>query len=205
MASPARTYLTPEEYLAIEREAEFKSEYFAGEMFTMAGASEPHNLIVGNLVREIGNRFKGRHCRVYPSDMRVKVEATGLYAYPDIVAVCGELEFEGESQDTILNPRVLIEVLPPTTEAYDRGDKFANYQRLESLQEYILVSQNRRRVERFVRQADGSEWMFTPFEEPGAILHLASIGCEIPLAEIYDKVEFAPPGPESGTMRPHGK
>jgi Uma2 family endonuclease len=191
MASVPKTLITPEEYLAIERAAERKSEYFAGEMFAMAGATEPHNLIITNAVSELRFQFKGRPCYAYSNDMRVKVSATGLYTYPDVVAVCGERRFEDERRDTLLNPTVIVEVLSESAEAYDRGDKFALYRRLESLQEYVLVSQDCHRVERFVRGEDGQQWVFSEVSDLTGTLRLDSIGCSLPLSEIYDKVELA--------------
>jgi len=133
MSTAARIRITPEEYLARERRAASRSEYFAGEMFAMAGASLAHNLIVHNLSRELGNGLRDRPCIVATSDLRVAVHATGLYTYPDVVVLCGEARFLDEQRDTVLNPTVLVEVLSPTTAAYDRGAKFEQYRRLESL------------------------------------------------------------------------
>jgi len=181
--------ISPEEYLAAERASEAKHEYLAGEVFAMVGASWEHNLIVTNLVRELSGQLKDRPCRVYASDMRVGVEVADLYAYPDIVIGCGDDHFADTHFDTLLNPTVVIEVLSPSTEAYDRGEKFAHYRRLESLTDYLLVSQNRRRIEHFHREADG-RWLL--FEAAGAeaALEIPSIGCQLVLAEVYDKVEI---------------
>lgn len=201
MATAAKQLLTAEQYLAIERAAEFKSEFFAGEMFAMAGASEEHNLVVANVVGELHAQLKGRPYRLYPSDMRVRVSATGLYTYPDVTVVCGERRFDDEKNDTLLNPTLIVEVLSPTTEAYDRGDKFAHYRRLDSLREYLLIAQDRQRVERYARQADGQQWLLTEFSDPEAVVPLPSIGCELALADVYDKVDLTPgasplrPGP----------
>ena len=194
MSSPLiqRRY-TPEEYLALEREAEYKSEYINGHIFAMAGASEAHNLITANVAGEMRSQFKGRPCKVYSSDMRVKVSRTGMYTYPDVVAVCGEARVEDDHQDTLLNPTVIIEVLSPSTEAYDRGDKFAHYRRLESVQEYVLIAQDKVRVDHYVKQ--GKKWVLTEFSEINDTVPLASVGCNLALREIYDKVEF-PPEPE---------
>jgi Uma2 family endonuclease len=190
MSSLARQRLTPEEYLAIERSAECKSEFFTGEMFAMAGASEEHNLIVANVIRVLGTQLLNRPCRVYPSDMRVKVDATGLYAYPDVVVLCGERRYDDEHRDTLLNPTLICEVLSPSTEAYDRGDKFDQYRQFESLQEYVLIAQDRRRVERYVRRGEGPEWVYTAVSDPQGMVPLNAIGCELALAEVYDKVEL---------------
>ncbi|MBI3909876.1 MAG: Uma2 family endonuclease [Armatimonadetes bacterium] len=192
MSAPARQRLTEQEYLAIERAAEWKSEFYDGEMFAMAGATREHNLITLNVAADLLRQLKGRPCEAYASDMRVKVEATGLYTYPDVVAVCGERRFADERQDTLLNPTLIIEVLFPSTEAYDRGEKFAHYRRLASLREYVLIAQDRPRVERFVRQEGGQEWVFTEASGLQETVPLSSIGCQLTLAEIYDRVEFPP-------------
>jgi Uma2 family endonuclease len=186
--------LTPAEYLAMERSAERKSEYFAGEVFAMAGASREHNLVVGNIVRLLGQQLRGRRCEVYPSDMRVKVSATGLYTYPDVVAIYGEPEFEDDELDTLLSPTLVVEVLSQSTEAYDRGAKSAHYRRLESLEEYVLVAQSLCRVEHYLRQPDGA-WTLREHGDLQAILSLPAVRCELPLAEVYDKVEFPPTPP----------
>ncbi len=189
MSSPVvQPRYTPEEYLALERKATQKSEYVNGQVFAMSGASRAHNLIAGNVYREISSQLKGRPCEAYVSDMRVKVSTTGLYSYPDVVAVCGEIRFDDEQKDTLLNPTVLVEILSSSTEAYDRGEKFAHYRRLESLQEYVLVGQDKVRVEHFVRQGD--QWVLTEASNLDDTVHLASIGCRLALREIYDKVEF---------------
>ncbi|HLC17134.1 MAG TPA: Uma2 family endonuclease [Thermodesulfovibrionia bacterium] len=148
---------TPEEYLALERKAEYKSEFVNGRIFAMSGASRKHNLIAGNIFRELSLQFKNRPCEVYMSEMRVKVSPTGMYTYPDVVAVCGDISLEDIHNDTLINPTVIVEVLSESTEAYNRGEKFAHYRSLESLQEYILVAQDKVRVERFVRQ--GKLWV----------------------------------------------
>jgi Uma2 family endonuclease len=197
MAVPIQQRYTPEEYLALERRADYKSEYVNGCIFAMAGASRAHNRIAVNLVRELGTQLRHRPCEVFTSDMRLKVSATGLYAYPDVAALCGDAQFEDADVDTLLNPTVIIEVLSPSTEVYDRGDKFAHYRRLESLAEYVMIAQNQVRVERYVRQ--GRSWVLAEFSALDETLHLASIDCEVLLREIYDRVEF--PGEEAETAR----
>src|SRR6476646_9554528 len=154
MTAQSKELYTPVQYLLREREAEYKSEYINGQIIAMAGASVEHNTITANFVRAIGNNFAGRPCRVFSSDMRVKVATTGLYAYPDVVALCGDLQFDDDKRDTLTNPTVLIEVLSTSTEGYDRGEKFVHYRRLASLQEYVLVAQDKVRVERYTRQND---------------------------------------------------
>jgi len=189
MASAARiTRYTPQQYLALERRADFKSEYCNGFITAMSGASREHNLIALNLGGEIRSQLKNRPCEVYGSDMRVLVSTTGLYTYPDVVAVCGKPLFEDSEVDTLLNPTLIVEVLSPSTESYDRGRKFGHYRRLESLREYVVVAQDQVLVERYTRQ--GEEWMLTHLTDLDASLRLASIGCEVSLREIYAKVEF---------------
>ncbi|NCO35401.1 MAG: hypothetical protein AUJ92_08485 [Armatimonadetes bacterium CG2_30_59_28] len=181
--------LTPEEFLSGERIAEAKSEYLNGEVYAMAGASEPHNLIVGNVIREFGNRLKGRRCRIYPSDMRLQVSETGLFTYPDVMVVCDTPVFNDDKVDTLLNPNIIIEVLSPTTEANDRGWKWAHYRQLESLVEYILIPQEAYRIEQFVRQQDGA-WVFREYQGLSEALTVYSPNCEIALADIYYLVEL---------------
>ena len=192
--SLAQQKFTAQEYLKLERELFVKNEFYNGKIYAMAGANERHNLIVSNLVGELRSHFKGRPCRVMPSDMRVKVSATGLYTYPDVLAWCGEAQYEDEKRDTLLNPTVVFEVLSASTENYDRGEKFAHYRRLLSVTEYILVSQDRFRVEHFCREADG-RWMMAEINGLQGMLNLKSVGCELPLSEIYDKVDVEPTHP----------
>src|SRR5436190_17466052 len=142
MSAPAERLLTEDEYLKQERAASCKSEFYAGRMFAMAGGRRAHNLIASNVITSLNTQLAERPCEVYPSDMRVKVSETGLYTYPDVVVVCGEEQFQDEQEDTLLNPTLLVEVLSESTEAYDRGDKAAHYRSLESLQQYVLISQN---------------------------------------------------------------
>ena len=189
MEARAMPRLTPEEYLALERKADIKSEYLDGEMFAMSGASRWHNLITTNLSRDLSTQLKARPCEVYSSDQRGHIPVTGLYTYPDVVVVCGEPRFEDDQLDTLLNPRVLIEVLSPTTESYDRGKKFEHYQSIDSLAECLLVDQTRPRVEHYLRQ-DGNQWLLTVFEGLDSTVSLPSLHCELALAEIYDKVVF---------------
>jgi Uma2 family endonuclease len=189
MASAAVTpRCTPEQYLAMERKASFKSEYYNGFITAMAGTSREHSLIAGNVSGEIREQFKNRSCEVHASDMRVLVSPTGLYTYPDVVAVCGEPRFLDDEVDTLLNPTMIVEVLSPTTESYDRGAKFAHYRRLASLQEYVLIAQDQVRVELYTRQGDG--WLLTELSQLDQTLRLSSIDCEVPLREIYAKVRF---------------
>jgi len=178
---------TPEEYLAIEREAEFKSEYFDGEMFAMTGASRKHNLISLNVAASLHNRLKKSSCEVYTNDMRVKVNLTGLYTYPDIAIVCSTPEFEDAELDTLINPLVIIEILSPSTESYDRGKKFENYRTISSLAEYIMISQNRPYTEHYIRQSDNT-WLFRETGDRAGVIYIASVECELTMEEMYAKV-----------------
>ncbi len=189
MSLQPKPRLTPEDYLALERSADCKSEYFNGETFAMTGASEPHNLVVINTIRELSTQLKKRPCKVYANDMRVKVDPTGLYTYPDVVVTCGKAQFDGMHLDTLLNPTVIVEVLSDSTEAYDRGRKFEHYRKLDSLAEYLLIAQNRPHVESYRRQAS-QEWLLTECSALDGTLRLSSIDCDLALAEIYDKVEL---------------
>ena len=183
--------LTPEEYLEIERKAEMKSEYIDGEMFAMSGVSFEHNTIVTNLIVEMGNQFEGRPCHVNALDLRVKVSATGMYAYPDVIAFCGKPELEDKHLDTLLNPQVIIEVLSESTEAYDRGKKFAHYKTIGTLREYILISQTEYRVEKFSRRDNGA-WDYTDYTDPRSSVELTSVACRLVLSRVYRNVEFEP-------------
>ncbi|HLL16947.1 MAG TPA: Uma2 family endonuclease [Pyrinomonadaceae bacterium] len=190
MSSQRKTLLTPGEYLAAERKAETRSEYFAGEVFAMVGASKRHNLIAANIIRVLGNQLLERPCNVYPSDMRVKVSATGKYTYPDVVVACEPELFDDAENDTLLNPVVIIEVLSASTEAYDRGKKFEQYQQIASLTEYILVAQEPCRIEQYVRQSD-KEWRYSEYHDVEDVIKLNVIGCEIALKDAYAKVATA--------------
>ena len=195
-----KSSLTPQEYLARERQAETKSEYLQGEVFALAGASERHNLIVVNLVVSLGSQLKRQPCKVYANDMRVKAGPDGLYTYPDVVVVCGKAEFEDEHQDTLLNPTVIIEVLSSSTEAYDRGQKFAYYRTLDSLTDYLLVSQHEPLIEHYVRQP-GGDWLLSDYRGLDAVVSILSIGCQLLLAEVYDKVEWSEDYDRSGMLK----
>ncbi len=187
-SSAARTYLTPEEYLAFERKATTKHEYLAGEIVAMSGASFAHNFITGDIFGELRAQLQGGKCKAATSDMRVKVSETGAYFYPDVVIFCGEPQAEDNSSDTLLNPTVIIKVLSPSTEARDRGEKFWHYQQLASLQEYILVSQDRICVEHHLRE--GIDWLRTEFRELEEVISLTSIECKLYLRDIYSSVDL---------------
>jgi Uma2 family endonuclease len=192
--------MTDEQYLAVERAAETKSEFFDGEMYAMSGATRPHILITGNIFGELYAQLKGGPCEVYNNDMRVSVRdpSSYSYTYPDLVAVCGEPRFRDDTFDTLLNPALIVEVLSPSTEAFDRGGKFARYRRLDSLKEYVLVSQDRALVERFQRR--GEQWLLTEYRGLDAELELESIGCAIRLKDIYARIDL-PVDPDEGEAK----
>ncbi len=184
--------LTPAEYLKIERAAEFRHEYFNGEMFAMSGGSPQHSLIKMNVGGELRDQLKGRPCTAFDSDLRIRVSPAGLYTYPDISVVCGELEFDDDQGDTVLNPALLVEVLSDSTEAYDRGKKFEHYRRIASLREYVLISQKSPTIERYLRNPDET-WTLTAVIGLDASIHLPSIDVTLPLVEVYDRVTFDDP------------
>lgn len=192
---PHRRY-TEAEYLAIERDVETKHEYYRGEMFAMAGASRQHNQITFNLAVCLGQQLANRKCTAYVTDMRVKVEANSLYTYPDATIMSDEPRFLDKHVDTLLNPQVIIEVLSDSTEKYDRGKKFELYRQIPSLREYILISQDRAHVDRFALNEQG-QWFLTDATGLEANIEIEAVGCKLPLAEVYAKVEFEPtPDPD---------
>ncbi len=202
MASAAeKKFYTPKEYLSLERGAPYKSEYFRGELFAMSGVSREHNLITGNVYRAISSQLQDRPCDVFIAAMRVKVCPTGLYTYPDVALACDEPQFEDDEVGTLLNPTLIVEVLSPSTERYDRGKKFGHYQRIESLREYVLISQDAVLVERFTRQDEG--WFLTVYLRRDDVLPLASVGVEVPIGAVYARVE-APEGEEGLGHGPPG-
>jgi Uma2 family endonuclease len=188
MSAHAHTPLTEEEYFALDSAAESKNEFYDGVMYAMAGTTPTHSLITANLTRELGLALKQRPCRVYVTDLRVRANRD-TYTYPDIAVVCSEPRFAENNKNTLINSTVLVEVLSPSTESQDRGLKFHRYRQLESLQEYVLVSQSEPRVEIFRRQQSGS-WLLTEFTTLDSSAPFDSLDCKIPLAEIYHQVEF---------------
>jgi Uma2 family endonuclease len=183
--------LTEAEYLELERRAETKSEFFEGEMFAMSGGTPLHSQIATNLAAEFRNQLKGRNCVAYNSDLRLKAEVTGFITYPDLSVVCGPLQFAAGTDDTVVNPTVVVEVLSDSTEAYDRGRKFENYRQMPSLREYLLVSQKEPRIEQFVRQ-ESDQWLLRDAAGMNATLRLPSLKIEISLAEVFAGVVFVP-------------
>jgi Uma2 family endonuclease len=186
MSSLPSYYLSPEEYLAIERRAEYKSEYVDGVMYAMAGGSERHNLIAGNLITELNIQLRGAPCRVYPSDLKVRVPNSKRFFYPDVSVVCGEILFADDERDVVLNPILVVEVLSESTAAFDRGKKFQSYQQIESLEEYLLVSQDEFVVEHYLRQEDG-HWLYTKASGFDDAITLPNMKCQLSLKDIYNK------------------
>lgn len=179
--------LSPGAYLVRERRAEYRSEYWGGEIEAMTGASRPHNLVVSNLVRALGNALAARPCEVYSQSMRVRLQSARAYVYPDVVVACGAPRFEDGETDTLLNPTLVVEVLSPTTERYDRGRKADAYRAVPSLHEYVLVAQDAPRVEVYRRGADGA-WSCHVAAAPDDTVELASVGCVLRLADAYERV-----------------
>ena len=190
----APTHLSPAAYLAWERKAAFRNEYLNGVIRAMSGASEAHNRITVNMILRLGNLLDDLEYSLYVGDLRVRAGAADAYLYPDVVIVRGPPRFEDDVFDTLLNPAVVIEVLSPSTEARDRGEKFAQYRQLESLHEYILISQERVHVEHYLRQ--GTQWLLTEFRDSDDVLPIAAADCELSLQHIYRLVEF-PDTPEN--------
>jgi Uma2 family endonuclease len=187
MSQQIKPYISPEEYLRLERQAEYKNEYLNGEIFAMSGASRKHNLITGNIGSELNQQLRGKACEAYMSDMRVKVTATGLYTYSDVIVVCGQPKFEDEYVDTLLNPTLLVEVLSPSTERYDRIAKSSYYRTLDSLAEHLLVAQDEVRLEQYVKQSNG-QWVLFESRSLDNVVELSSISCSLALCDVYDKV-----------------
>jgi Uma2 family endonuclease len=196
MRAAARILVTEDEYLERERQAESKSELVHGDIVAMAGGSPRHNAIASNVVRALGNRLSERRCLVFTSDQRIHVPATGLYTYPDASVACDGPRFSDKAKDTLVNPKVLVEVLSSSTEAYDRGAKFAHYRSIPSLEEYILISQDQKRVEHY-RRIEPRQWLLTEYEGEDACLPV--LGLDVPLREVYANLDLLDEGvPESG-------
>jgi Uma2 family endonuclease len=182
--------MTSTEYLRRERSSDGRHEYFRGEVFAMAGGSLRHSQITTNVLGELRNQLKGQDCAPQNGDLRIKCP-TGLYTYPDTSVICGAAEFDDELRDTVLNPVVIIEVLSKSTEAYDRGKKFEHYRTIPSLREYVLISQEEPLVQRFLRNENDSWTLLPSVSELSSSVALRSIGIELPLSEIYDRVDFS--------------
>jgi Uma2 family endonuclease len=189
MAAQPHQRLSEEDYLRLERESDVRHEYLAGEIFAMVGASKDHNRIVTSTSFALYAQLRKRPCDLFANDMRVKVGTSGLYTYPDLTVICGEPLFFEEDSNTLLNPTVIIEVLSPSTEGYDRGKKFQHYHALRSLKEYLLITQDAYHIDQFVRKGEAN-WLFTDYDGLAANLNLASIDCTLALADVYEKVDL---------------
>ena len=192
MSSQPKKSYTLEEYFEIELNSEIKYEYWDGQIFAMSGASPEHNEIAGNINAELKFQFKGRSCKVFGSDQRVKIPIWPPYRYPDLVALCGKPEYqEIGGVKALLNPTLIIEILSPSTEAFDRGDKFSYYKSIPTFCEYILVAQHRPHITQLIRQSD-NKWLLSEVNELTASIYLTSIDCSLTLSDIYLGVEFPP-------------
>ena len=189
MSTPSIRRFTADEYLVTERMAERRHEFLDGVIYDMAGASAPHNIIMMNLIMGLGPCVTDHGCQIFSSDMRVQVPLRSLYAYPDVMVVCGELEFADSHLDTIANPTLIIEVLSPSTANYDRNEKASRYRHILSLREYLLIAQDRCCIEQYVRETDTS-WKSEEFQELAHTLRFSSVNCELPVSKIYRGVKL---------------
>lgn len=194
MIAQPKQYITEQEYIKFERASIGKHEYFDGQIYAMTGASRIHNLIAGNTLAMLHSQLRKKPCEIFPSDMRVKVTRTGLYTYPDLVIICGKPEFTDDILDTIINPLVLIEILSPSTERYDRGMKSQSYRTIETLQDYILIAQDQYHVEHYSRQNSG-QWLLQEAIGRESALTIRSIECTLALGDVYEKVAITPEHP----------
>jgi len=203
MAVERIPYITPEEYLERERKAEFKSEYYGGQIYAMAGASMEHVTICTNISGELRDALKNGRCRTFASDLRLSTDPDGLYTYPDVFVVCGKPLLTDSHMDTVTNPTLIIEVLSDSTEKHDRGAKFAHYRQIQSLREYVLVSQHAPTVEQYVRQ-DNGKWLYSSVSGLEASVEFPSVAVTLQLSEVYRNVEFpVPKAPDGGAS--HGR
>ncbi len=190
MAQAATRQLSPDEYLQWEEDQQEKHEYCNGRIYAMSGATSEHIRVTFNLTVALGTQLRGRPCEGFNADMRVKVSETGLYTYPDMVVVCGKPDFDQRFKTaTLLNPTVIFEALSASTEAHDRGDKFAHYMKLDSLRGYVLISTKTPRIEHYERQEDG-RWVLNVQTSMGSALSLPEIDCELRMDEVYARVDF---------------
>ena len=189
MSAQPNMQVTVAEYLKFDHQSDQKYEYYDGQIYLMAGATPRHNLISASVNFTLYAQLRGKGCFIYSGDMHVKVEKTGLYTYPDMTIVCGQPQYEDTKPPTLLNPTVIIEILSPSTERDDRGKKFQHYRNLDSLQEYILISQSGYRIEKFTKQTD-KVWLFREVIGRYEKLFLSSLNCQLALSEVYDQVSF---------------
>lgn len=205
MLAQPQNYVSLDAYFTLEETSGIKHEYYRGVVYAMTGASPRHNLIATNVIASLHAQLRGKPCTVYPSDLRLKVEHTGLYTYPDSLVVCDPLRLDSARPNTILNPTVLVEILSPSTKDYDRGTKFQHYRTIETFQEYVVIEQDRVHIEHYVRQ-DADHWLLIDYHRKEQVLNLQSIGCQLTLEDVYEKVIFeeeggAAPAPDT-PLRP---
>jgi Uma2 family endonuclease len=196
MHQPALKYITPEEYLAREETAGYRSEYYQGEIFAMAGGSINHNRIVKNCINHFEAEFRDENCEAFIENLRLWIKANGLFTYPDLVVVCGEPELYPDRDDTIVNPLVIIEVLSKSTKDYNRFEKFKLYRSIPTLQEYILIDQYTIHVEQYYLEAP-KKWVLAEYNQLTDVLKFAKINFQISLQDIYRRVKFAEPAAKS--------
>ncbi len=189
MATNPKKLFSPEEYLELERQADYKSEYLDGEIFAMAGASEPHILIESNVIRELGNQLLDKPCQVYTSNIKIDLSRYGMYSYPDAAVVCGEPVFHDKHKDNLINPLVIVEVLSDSTRNYDRGEKFFRYRKLKTFKEYLLIAQHTPHVEHFVKQ-ENNRWLLTEYDNLLDNIYLPSLDITIGVSSIYRKAKL---------------
>lgn len=189
MSAIPEQFLSLQDYFALEETGEVKHEFFRGAIYAMTGASARHNLIVANVIGDLHAQLHGKPCRVYPGDLRVKIEATGLYTYPDAQVICENPRYADARRDTVTDPSVIIEVLSPSTEDYDRGKKFQHYRTIETLREYLVIAQDTPRVEHYIRQ-DAQQWLLVEITRREQIIPLEAIDCTLTLTAIYEEVTF---------------
>jgi len=188
MANEPRQLLSPEQYLALDRKAETRSEYYDGEIYPVEAGTREHARVVVNTLHQLKDQLSGLPCEAYTSSMRVRMASRGPFTYPDIVVVCGERRFADEERDILLNPSVIIEVMSLSTEDYDCGGKFVCYRKLASLREYLAIAEYKVHVEHWIRQADDS-WIRTRYADRAQSIEVQSIGCKLALTEVYDRVQ----------------
>lgn len=189
MSAVPDRYLSLDEYFLLEEMSGIKHEYYQGVAYAMTGGSVAHNLIIANTVGQLSRQLEGKDCTVFPSDLRLKVEATGIYTYPDIMVICGAVHNADKRKDTVANPSVLFEVLSPGTANYDRDKKFQHYQTIETLRDYVIISQDSACITQYTRH-EGQSWLPREYTQIKEAVHLASIGCQLELMAIYRKVSF---------------
>lgn len=182
-------YVSLQQYFDLEETSDLKHEYYRGAIYAMTGATARHNVIIANIIGLLHSQLRRSARRVFPSDLRLKIEQTGLYTYPDISVICGTIQFDAGRQDAVTNPIVLVEVLSARTENYDRGKKFEHYRTLETLQEYIVVAQDRAHIEQYIRQ-DEHRWLLVDFFTPDQVVRVDTIKCKLPLADVYEYITF---------------